>query len=218
MDIENFKSQKALLNYVKNVRDEIGVCDSIKELHPEYFIFFLQLFKRHPEYPEKIAGLVDIKIQRNPIFKKNLEVVMIKENNIFEDISICKACITGKGKDNLKEALREAIVPQIMKYKNNNDVWYCDICNSSEKIQIDHVNPQFEEMIYNFCQGKLLPTKFDDNSAHQAIFRNCDREFKDEWINYHQKNAILRPLCQSCNNGRTKFKKPIVTSSNTIFI
>ena len=68
------------------------------------------LFKRHSDYPEKFNGLTDIKIRSNPVYKRQLETIMVKNNGDEDDFSVLNICITGKPKDNLTIAMRNSII------------------------------------------------------------------------------------------------------------
>ena len=53
-----------------------------------------------------------------------------------------------------------------------------------------------------------IPNSFADmqDTSNRKRFLPIDREFENEWIYYHYKNARLRMLCQRCNLTRTKTK------------
>ena len=136
----HFKTQIELKKYTRKVVDDIGVCHSLTKEHPHWDLF-MYLFSRHSEYPEKCNGLVDIKIQYNPTFKNQLEVIIIKENGEEDDISVFDNCIRGKPKDNLTIAMRNGILSQILQFKYNSEL-ICNIekCRSTKKIVVDNFN------------------------------------------------------------------------------
>ena len=80
------KTQKELKEYVGNTIKRIGLCESIKSEYPEDYIFFLELFKRHPNYEEKVKDILDIKIRKNKIYNKQKEVLIEKENGEIVDV------------------------------------------------------------------------------------------------------------------------------------
>jgi hypothetical protein len=65
MPISNCKTQKSLKEYFRKVIDNIGLCESVKTKHSEYYSDFIELF-----------GMVDIQIKLNPIYK-NLELCIL---------------------------------------------------------------------------------------------------------------------------------------------
>ena len=202
-------SQKELKKYTRQVIDGIGICDSLKEKHPEEFDFFVNyLFIRHPNYPEKTEGLVDVIIKYNPF--GNLSVYFKKSDNQIEDISALDKCITGKDKDNLYIAMRNSITPQIKDYRNKHPNLVCEICSNSENIEIDHKEPHFIDIFSDFLnEQNYKPTTFSSDKSHRKIFTEKDKDFKEKWIEYHKTKSILRPLCKKCNSSRKKHKRNI---------
>ena len=59
-------SQNKLKEYTKKRINFIGECNSLKHKYKEDFSFFVNyLFVRHPNYPKKTNGLIDIIIKYN---------------------------------------------------------------------------------------------------------------------------------------------------------
>ena len=207
--LKDCKNQKELKKYVKEVVDRIGVCESILDYHPSNYEFFISLFERHSDYPDKFVGMIDIKIQYNPVYKKQLEVIIIKQNGQQDDVSVFKNCITGKPKDNLTIAMRNSIIPQIIKYKKDN-LPICVKCGNTENIEVDHHTPQFVDLKDGYIKSvdeKIIPLEFKQNDSHSKIFENKDNKFEKDWCIYHEKNAKLRILCKKCNSTRSKSKR-----------
>jgi len=96
MYLDNYKTQKSLKEYIKNIIDKIGICSSIKNNYPQYYDIFIELFYRHPK-PEKIIGITDIQIKKNPIYKY-LELYIVYKDGKTDDISY-NVCISGKQKN-----------------------------------------------------------------------------------------------------------------------
>ena len=210
MPLHEFKSQESLKKYFRNIINTIGQCNSVKTLHNIEFEDFCEVFKRHSDYPAKFIGLDDIKIDYNPVFKKELVVYIIKKDGTIDDVSVLNNCITGKPKDNFKIAMRVSIQPQIEEYKNNNCNIFCEICNSYERLEVDHhseLSP-FAKLYRDFMHTNMLPIPetFDNTESHMKCFNKVDHEFEKSWIQYHKENAILRTLCSTCNNSQPKYK------------
>ena len=91
------KTQKQLKQCVREKIDKIGVCSSIKQFYPEEWDGFMYLFKRHSDYPEKFNGLTDIKIRYNPVYKTQLETIIVKNNGDEDDVSVLNNCINCEG-------------------------------------------------------------------------------------------------------------------------
>ena len=103
--------------------------------------------------------------------------------------------------------MRYAISNQILEYKNSCEEHnlICEICKSKEDTHIDHII-LFKQLYDDFLkQNKLnIPVKFDDNYYNSAMFTPEDELFNKSWCEYHEKHAILRCLCKSCNLKRNK--------------
>ena len=69
-------TQKALK---KQIIERIGRCNSILTKHPNDYQFFLKIFQRHHNYPEKFINLKDIRINYHPVFRNQLEVLIVRE-------------------------------------------------------------------------------------------------------------------------------------------
>ena len=56
-------------------------------------------------------------------------------------------------------------------------------------------------------KNNIYPTCFKDNTiAPFKTFKEEDKEFEEEWINYHNSYVDnLRILCKSCNMSRNRF-------------
>lgn len=205
-------SQKNLKKYTKQVIEKIGKCDSLKEKHLDDFNFFVNyLFIRHPNYPEKTEGLIDVIIKNNR--SGNLSVYLKKNDDKIEDISALNKCINGKNKDNLYIAMRTSIIPQIIDFRDNHPNFpnlVCEICNNNKNIEIDHQEPHFIDLFSDFINKKnYKPTTFSSDEYHRKIFTERDKDFEEEWIEYHKTKSILRPLCKECNSSREKHKRNI---------
>jgi hypothetical protein len=197
-------TKKELLEYYKNLIYKVGLCPSIKTNHFEIYLELMDLFTNHPDYPEKIENVVDLAIVKNKMNFKYLELQIIKEDNSTDNISY-RCCIHKPNKDrNLKNAMRYAVYPQIIQFRENCENLKCAFCQSSENIQIDHIL-LFKELCNEFLKDrKCIPSVFDDNFYNSAKFQKDDKQFENEWIEFHRENATLRCLCKSCNLARGK--------------
>ncbi len=115
------------------------LCCSLKTYHPIMYEKLMELFLTNPDYPEKVVSVVDIAIIKNKINPKHFELQSIKSKSDTDNISYLACIKKPNNKINLKEAMRYAIVPQILEFKNNLLKLECSICKSNEDIQIDHL-------------------------------------------------------------------------------
>ena len=210
MDIgdKHFNNKKSLEEYVRRTIEKIGICESMKTKGIQDYYFFIELFKRHPKYPEKIDNICDISIVKNKVCSKYLGLVITKNDGSVDDIS-WRDCISGKAKDYFKCALRISIDAQIKNFRcMSSNV--CDICKTvdADEYHVDHEN-HFEEIVYNFLQTiqKDRPTLFQNTTDNRKSFTSHDRAYELEWQLFHKRNARLRILCRSCNLKRPKWRK-----------
>jgi hypothetical protein len=209
------KTKEQLKQCVFKKIHEIGICTSIKQFYPEEWDGFVYLFKRHPNYPEKFDGMVDIKIRSNPNYK-NLETIIVKNNGEEDAVSLYK-CISRKAdsiNDKLYKAMRNSIDPQTKEFKKNS-IMKCALCHTTTaNMHTDHHEPQFLDLVTTFLENwkDESPITFNQHESNSKIFTKTDKEFEQQWIEFHRKNAILRVLCKECNLKR---KKPQRKSTKT---
>jgi hypothetical protein len=149
----------------------------------------------------------DISIKRNPHFKENLEVIILKNDGSFDNVSVMNKCISGDGgsSNNLYRAMRNSINSQIFEFKKQNPN-QCNSCASKDNLEVDHVSPGFIQLVDMFIKNTsiTIPNTFDDNEYHSKVFKNRDQQFENDWNNFHFQNASLQFLCKKCHS-----KKPV---------
>jgi hypothetical protein len=97
-------------------------------------------------------------------------------------------CIIGKPNTPLNKQnalLREAISPQIFEFRHANRDRKCELCQSTENIQVDHVGFNFTQIVNQFLRDKNI--------------QFVQVEHISDFINYHREVAKYRYLCGSCN-------------------
>jgi hypothetical protein len=171
-------------------------------------IFFVNLLNNHPHYLEKIGSGIDyFYIQPNPLVKKYYQT-MIKRTDDSEIDFSWRYCCQFKERtimDDLTRAMRCSIKDDIIKFKQQN-ILKCNKCKTDdeqyENFHVDHNNPSFKNLKDGFLQltNKPIPTKFSDCNVNKlTIFREENKDFKNEWIEYHNNNCNLQILCRDCN-------------------
>ncbi len=210
MDIgdKNFKTKKSAIEYTQKIINKIGLCPSIRTKSIDDYNFFIDLFRLHPDYPEKIDNICDISIVKNKVNTNLFQLNILKNDGSIDNISWV-ACVTGKKKDSFKSALRVSIEPQIKDFRTK-CIYECSICKTKVSpidSHVDHEN-HFEEILCKFLKttNKKKPTEFKDTDDGRKSFTLNDKEYEDEWKLFHENNACLRLLCKSCNLKRPKWK------------
>jgi hypothetical protein len=202
---QQFKTKSDAKNYtrdllIKNVNKNIKKDDTIWD-------YLLSMVYLHSD--DKIGdGIESFDIKYNKYNNISLFVNQHTIKNI--DFSWCYICSFNKTTHEqlLIRALRHSIDYQIKEYRNSIQKLECELCKSTERINIDHIL-HFEKIRTDFINNTTLniPLLFDDCLiTYQPKFKLQDIEFKTEWDNYHKKHATLRPLCRKCNLKRPNYK------------
>ena len=194
------------LDYFRTKINNIGLCSSIKTKTEIFYNELMEIFKLHPDYPGVCLNVVDVAIAYNKINpKKCYELQLIYDNKTSQPVSYRKCFVKTRKDNDLKHAMRYAIVDQILEFKNNCDELICAICGSEDYIQVDHII-LFKTLYDDFLQQNTLPipTTFDNTYYNSAKFKDVDKEFVNSWCDYHKNHAILRCLCNKCNQSRNK--------------
>jgi hypothetical protein len=200
----NIKTQFELKKFTKSILKEIGMTDSIKTAHSKHYDFFLYMVSRHPDQ-SKFSDMVDVFITRNKV-TYHLECGVLNKNGFRSTFSIMNTCVSGKSKDNLRPALRNAIKSQCDTFRSNSEL-ICELCLDTENIMhIDHFEPQFTTIVDNFLKINELkiPTKYDASANNSACFKLVDNKFEKSFYEYHKDVATLRVLCCTCNSKRVR--------------
>lgn len=198
----NMKEKK---EYFRHKIYGIGLTSSVKNHNEQDYKEFLELFKNHPEYPEKIQGIVDVFIVRNKMTPKYYELGIIKDDGTTDNISYLACCKIKHDKSkNLKESMRYCIKPQIDEFRKNNKL-ECVSCGSLLNIEIDHNEPSFKKLYDDFIEmNPNIPSSFDNTYFNSACFKEVDKDYNELWYDYHLKHANLQCLCKKCNLSKKR--------------
>ena len=206
---KSFINKKDAKTYVTKTIESIGICPSVKDSSIDTYDFFADLFKKHPRYPEKTLGMIDIFITINPI-DKGLVLNIKKEDGSTDNISYAQ-CFKSFKRDDFKTAMRVAIEYQIKSFRKDH-ILKCNICNTNspnEEYEVDH-EKHFEEILQEFLKRTSLikPSKFKDGDGedNRKMFTSDDKEYENEWKLFHESTARLRILCRKCNQTRPHWK------------
>jgi len=209
-DLE-FKTKKEVENYTRNIINELNTCIINKD--HIYFIFFNNLIKNHPKYDEKIGNGIDyFYIKTNQLFK-NLEMMIKRLDGSEVDFSWIQCCKFRQqtNEQYLTKAMREAISNDIITFKQSQIKLICSFCKldneNYKNYHVDHHNPSFENIKNNFLKStkKKIQLTFEEcKKSNLTIFNDNDKDFKEDWLNFHNKNCNLQILCKNCNLRKRK--------------
>lgn len=217
---KEYKTQGEFEKYVRKIiYDEIGICYDVKNTYPDKYNILIKILERHPNFNSKSENMCNIKIIKDALNFRALQIIILKNDNSEIDIS-WRCAITGKHKPKkslLTGAMRTSIEDQIHTFRRNCDTYTCELCGSVEELHVDHNDEKksaFDELANNFVKenNNIYPDKFGDleDGTNRRCFLKEDNDFKKKWIEYHHKHAILRILCRKCNLSRPKTKNKLV--------
>jgi hypothetical protein len=168
----------------------IGLCNSIKKEFPMSYKILAGLFaEKYPvdeTQPDKIKGITDLAIRRNPIsiyfdnigetYNECFEVHTLK--GTVEDSISWLACFEGAATHRAKliSAMKLAVHSHPVNLEKGKESW-------------SPANKFIEEQ-------ELVPVLFTKNQFHQWIFREEDAAFRDAWLAYYE--GKLMPACYKC--------------------
>jgi hypothetical protein len=196
-----FHTQKAVRQYVKELFQT-----QPSEIYPDCpeFEFWDNLFKRHPDYEQKLGG-GNI---NHFIFDKPHHMSFHLDEGETETFS-WNLCITQRVETKLSEtiaAMRMLIQPQINDFKLSNES-VCSECGTAGFCEVDHINP-FKEIREDFF--KEFDVNVDElnmTSARFEVFYNVEdtytHSFIEDWKIYHDQKCRLQYLCKPCHKVKT---------------
>jgi len=201
---KTYTTQKEFECFVKKlIYEDIGVCDDVETIHPTKFNILIKILERHPDFFSKTQNMEKVKLIRDTFNKNAIKVIIVKDG--IEEAMSWKCAITGKHKtkrNQLMSAMRSSVDEQIKQFRYNNKK-ICVLCYTETDLQVDHFTPPFNELASNFITNinTNVPITFGEcnDNTHMKSFLEIDSNFKNEWVDYHYKNASLRMLCKKCN-------------------
>ena len=167
----------------------IGLCNSLKKEFPMSYKILVKLFaEKYPvdeTQPDKIKGITDLAIRRNPIsiyfdnigetYKERFEVHTLKGS--VEDSISWLACFEGAATHRAKliSAMKLAVHSHPVNLEKGKESW---------------------SRANKFIEGRETPVLFTKNQFHQWIFREEDAAFRNAWIVYYEGNTTSP--CYKC--------------------
>jgi hypothetical protein len=202
---KNFKTKKLITEYFQSYHN---ANDSGTILDAEHHDVMFDLLKWHPMYYK--WNILPIS---NIIFRLNIDDYGNKfyeywhdgEWHSFSYLTCIKRESAAKyHKANCISAFRDAIRPQIRKFREDNHV--CCNCGGLENIEVDHNYNEmpFKTLIQNFLYYTRTDYSDYELTSHYASGDTLSKEDSDKWESYHRGRAILRCLCRSCHQNKKK--------------
>lgn len=199
-----FRTQKDVLAYFK---DYLANNDTItSDLYPS----FVEFVKHHPlGFNEETQTLM---IEVNDNYKGNVKnlTILTNETGHKKHVSIATVLNGYNMKIEINKILRQAIIPQIIDFKANNEKPdKCPMCGNNltnENVNVDHIKP-FRELVNDYMRFNNV--EYNDLTLERidGVKTITNPGFIDGWITYHRRHATLRYLCNKCNNERENKKE-----------
>ena len=166
----------------------------------EDFEIMNSILKNHPDYGNWLRVDVEyFQITRAPK-KKSLQVYMKMRDISRPRLVSWTACVTGKKRknNNLSAAMRSAIKYQVDEFSFRNPVKRCFVCDSYNRIEVDHFPKKFRDIKKEFLDG------VDEEDIPKLYFHRTkwilpEGEFLTSWQAFHEHSASYRYLCDTCN-------------------
>lgn len=204
-----YKTQKDLIDKIRNIINSTLDNQIIQNgIDKELIVWVLS---HHHEYSQKTndSEEFEIQVRRSTVKLANKELWLIFPNSFSIDISWRKAISPTGGstlKDNLRSAAVQAIDPQIIYFKDNNKDFNCSLCSEiiEEKIEACHYEPRFDQLLTSFFGDENAMSQIVIADGSYAYRYFSDTNLRDRWVDFHKKNAILRPAHASCIRKRKK--------------
>ena len=173
---------------------KLGVCASIRKKDIRAHTYFMKLFQERyvpdEEHPDKLVGLIDFKIVRQPLTQTLFEMGEISKESVKLEMGI------------IKEDGTEDSISWLNCYKGplthrEKLISACKIAIHTHPIELERGSDTFR-CVDTFLEIEpIVPTKFAKNTFHQYIFREDDAEFRERWKKYYTEHT--RRPCPRCS-------------------
>jgi hypothetical protein len=95
---------------------------------------------------------------------------------------------------------------------NNEYIGLCANCKTESKINVDHYEIPFKKIFDDFLKNntEVIVEYINVFENEKKCYEFTDITLKDKWVNYHDKIATYRLLCNTCNSslGTYGYKNP----------
>ena len=206
---QTFNSLKEAKQYVRALvlRTHINT-----PLVSEDLDFMLELFKLHPEYEQKKGvGIRAVSIIHPSLYPNSKCFYITRVDGSGTDISWLM-CFKGRDvKKDILSAFRYAIAYQIQDFRTQQLLTtrhcpYTGVVLDRLNSHVDHEYPlTFAKLVKDFmADSDLMDVEITVPSDNQLITELTNPEFKNDWREYHLKNAKLRLISITANLSHAK--------------
>jgi hypothetical protein len=206
---EYFKTKTSA---TKRVQQLLEKYDFDSRIEGEDFSFFVDLIKLHEKAAEKIGiGIKELWVRKCKMNEENKTLKIIRGDLTDTHVSWRKCLTPPKGIDQVREAARCDIDPQVSKFREKTfcgrETVECEETGEEigrEHCHIDHAHPKtFDKPFEDWSiQEKINPEdiKIEDVGGH-GWKTFMDEALRDSWCKFHEQNMELRAIIKGANLG-----------------
>lgn len=216
-----FSTQKDVQSAAKSILYSGNIGSLLSGYDHDFMVSFFETF--HNDWKRKVGcGLFAIKRIVEPNYGKYRGFKIVRTDGSETDISYIIGNIVKNEKsdrNDFKKALRQTIVPQMMRYKMSrfhtapDRIVFCEITKvplKYEEAHTDHHNPTFDEIAEAFIlelglkdfSGMVVDGK-DNHTTYELVSDDVAKAF---YI-YHKERATYRILSASANLSDAKLER-----------
>jgi hypothetical protein len=184
----------------------------------KHYGFLTDLVRNYPYHETKIGSGIDyFSIGSWKKDDKPYIITIHRTDGSSTSIS-WKLCCQFKTPDRLlTDSMRSAVSDFIAEFRNKSKL-ICQECQAENKVfHVDHVDPQFRILKRDFLEGtsRTIPEEFVEHTIEYECmeepiitskFKTTDKDFMNDWIEYHNKKCNLQILCRPCNMRKSRSK------------
>lgn len=194
---------------IKQLRDILKQTQLNCEVQGADLDFILEAFKEAPYYEEKRKGQQIIKVVKRKSGNYDTSCFFIfREDGSSTDFSFYKMFRRDPNKDNVLNALRQAIDPIISNFRKDfipgmyEGKWLKDVSQAD----VDHYNKTFNELAWEWIRNnggiEVLIKKINKTEDGSTITCFIDESLNESFRIFHDQNTHLRFLPNSINRSK----------------
>lgn len=205
-----FRTQAAIVEHARTIKSRYKNGERVVGQDHLFMCAFIAL---HQRAEEKIGcGIQYFTTQQDEHWKNSRQFVLVRTDNsraIFSHNRLRQTPETDEERHCRRalDAMREAIVPQIIEFKNENYLPGATRCPLTNEIikepHVDHEKPQtFEALVTDWLENNSLrfsDIKVNSDTDNKTFETMSDRAQLESWCRYHAIHAKLRILSKRAN-------------------
>lgn len=171
--------------------------------------FVLEAFKTARYYDEKAKGMSIVKVVRKKAERySTLCFYIYREDGTCTDFSYTKMYAKNQDKDDVLNALRQAIDPIISNFRTGfKPDWYDgEWLEDVNQADVDHYNKTFNELAWEWIRAnggiEVLIKKVNKTEDGSTITFFIDKRLNESFRVFHDQNTNLRFLPKSKNRSK----------------